>query len=82
MYLLRVRSGLAGVDRLRHADHGTGHQRPGGGEANGQVANQVTYYGHLLYYFDQDTAPGQTSGDGVNNFDLLGPVGNVMLPAS
>jgi predicted lipoprotein with Yx(FWY)xxD motif len=48
--------------------------------AHGQVTNQVTYYGHLLYYFEGDTAPGQTNGTSIPNFDLLGPFGNVMLP--
>jgi len=48
--------------------------------ATGQVANQLAYYGHLLYFFAPDAAPGQTSGDGINTFDLLGPFGNVMLP--
>jgi predicted lipoprotein with Yx(FWY)xxD motif len=47
---------------------------------HGQVTDQVTYYGHLLYYFSGDTAPGQTNGAAVPNFDLLGPFGNVMLP--
>jgi predicted lipoprotein with Yx(FWY)xxD motif len=36
-------------------------------------AGQVTYNGHLLYYFDSDTAPGQTSGSGVNGFTLVSP---------
>jgi predicted lipoprotein with Yx(FWY)xxD motif len=48
--------------------------------AHGQVTNQVTYYGHLLYYFEGDTAPGQTNGTSIPDFDLLGPFGNVMLP--
>jgi predicted lipoprotein with Yx(FWY)xxD motif len=48
--------------------------------ANGQVAHQVTYYGHLLYYFAGDKAPGQTNGTKVSGWDLLGPFGNVMLP--
>jgi predicted lipoprotein with Yx(FWY)xxD motif len=48
--------------------------------ANGQVPNQVTYYGHLLYYFAGDTAPGQTNGISIPGWHLLGPVGNVMLP--
>jgi predicted lipoprotein with Yx(FWY)xxD motif len=46
----------------------------------GQVKHQVTYYGHLLYYFKGDALPGQTNGAKVADFDLLGPFGNVMLP--
>jgi predicted lipoprotein with Yx(FWY)xxD motif len=49
--------------------------------ASGQVANQVTYYGHLLYYFNGDTAPEQTNGVGKPSWFLLGPVGNQMAPA-
>jgi predicted lipoprotein with Yx(FWY)xxD motif len=51
------------------------------GTASGQVPNQVTYYGHLLYYFKGDTAPEQTNGVGKPNWFLLGPVGNQMAPA-
>jgi predicted lipoprotein with Yx(FWY)xxD motif len=46
----------------------------------GQVKRQVTYYGHLLYYFKGDATPGQTNGASVAGRDLLGPFGNVMLP--
>jgi predicted lipoprotein with Yx(FWY)xxD motif len=48
--------------------------------AKGQVADQVTYYGHLLYYFAGDSAPGDTNGTKIPEWDLLGPFGNVMLP--
>jgi predicted lipoprotein with Yx(FWY)xxD motif len=48
--------------------------------AHGQVKHQVTYYGHLLYYFKGDASPGQTKGASVAGRDLLGPFGNVMLP--
>ena len=34
-------------------------------DANGM---QVTYNGHPLYTFGSDTAPGMTTGEGVNNF--------------
>jgi predicted lipoprotein with Yx(FWY)xxD motif len=47
---------------------------------HGQVKRQVTYYGHLLYYFKGDASPGQTNGASVAGRDLLGPFGNVMLP--
>jgi predicted lipoprotein with Yx(FWY)xxD motif len=47
---------------------------------HGQVKHQVTYYGHLLYYFKGDASPGQTNGARVAGWDLLGPFGNVMLP--
>ncbi len=36
-------------------------------------AGQVTYNGHLLYYFDTDTSPGMTNGSGVNGFTLVSP---------
>ncbi|MFI5231342.1 MAG: hypothetical protein ACHQSE_02400 [Gemmatimonadales bacterium] len=36
-------------------------------------AGQVTYNGHLLYYFESDTAPGQTSGSGIDGFALVAP---------
>ena len=49
-------------------------------KVNGQKANQIAYYGHLLYYFSGDTAPGQTKGTSVAGWHLLGPFGNVMLP--
>lgn len=41
---------------------------------------QVTYFGHLLYYFKGDSAPGDTNGTSIPDWDLLGPFGNVMLP--
>lgn len=45
--------------------------------ANG--AKQVTYAGHPLYRFVQDTRPGQTKGQGTNFFgggwDVLSPTG-------
>jgi predicted lipoprotein with Yx(FWY)xxD motif len=50
--------------------------------AHGQVKHQVTYYGHLLYYFKGDASTGQTNGAKVAGWDLLGPFGNVMLPRS
>jgi predicted lipoprotein with Yx(FWY)xxD motif len=46
------------------------------------VKHQVTYYGHLLYYFKGDASTGQTNGAKVAGWDLLGPFGNVMLPRS
>jgi predicted lipoprotein with Yx(FWY)xxD motif len=41
---------------------------------------QVTYAGHPLYYFSQDTQPGQTNGEGQNAFGaewyVVGPAGS------
>ena len=41
---------------------------------------EVTYNGHPLYYYVSDTQPGQTSGEGLNQFgagwDVLSPAGN------
>ncbi len=41
---------------------------------------QVTYGGHPLYYYINDTQPGQVSGEGLNQFgagwDVLSPQGN------
>jgi predicted lipoprotein with Yx(FWY)xxD motif len=40
---------------------------------------QVTYGGHPLYYYQGDTAPGQTKGQGVGGvWFLIGPVANIM----
>ncbi|MGO9660168.1 MAG: hypothetical protein ACLQVK_16850 [Acidimicrobiales bacterium] len=49
-------------------------------KVDAQKPDQLTYYGHLLYYFKGDSAPGQTNGTKIKDWDLLGPFGNVMLP--
>jgi predicted lipoprotein with Yx(FWY)xxD motif len=59
---------------------GAGIKKSEVGKAKGQKADQVTYYGHLLYYYVGDTAPGQTTGTKIPGWHLLGPFGNVMLP--
>jgi predicted lipoprotein with Yx(FWY)xxD motif len=42
-------------------------------------SKQVTYGGHPLYYYEGDTAPGQTKGQGVGGvWFLIGPIANVM----
>jgi predicted lipoprotein with Yx(FWY)xxD motif len=46
------------------------------GTATGQVANQVTYNGHLLYYFSGDTAAGQANGLGIPSWYPVTPAGN------
>lgn len=43
------------------------------GTADGQVPNQVTYFGHLLYYFSGDTAADQMNGAGIPNWYLVDP---------
>ena len=44
--------------------------------ANGQVANQVTYNGHLLYYFSADAAPGDVKGTSIPNWYPVSPAGD------
>jgi predicted lipoprotein with Yx(FWY)xxD motif len=44
--------------------------------ATGQAPNQVTYFGHLLYYFARDTAPGDVNGLTIPNWFLVGPDGS------
>jgi predicted lipoprotein with Yx(FWY)xxD motif len=34
---------------------------------------QSAFDGHPLYFFEQDTAPGQVTGQGVNNFNTVDP---------
>jgi predicted lipoprotein with Yx(FWY)xxD motif len=47
---------------------------------------QVTYNGHPLYYYVGDHSPGQTTGQGLNQFGalwyVLGPGGNAVTSAS
>jgi predicted lipoprotein with Yx(FWY)xxD motif len=68
----------------------TGSVAVAGNAAAGQVGSikrtdgttQVTYAGHPLYYFQGDTSPGMTKGQGVQGvWFLLGPSGNAMKPA-
>jgi predicted lipoprotein with Yx(FWY)xxD motif len=46
------------------------------GTANGQVAGQVTYGGHLLYHYSGDTAPGDVKGVGIPDWYPVGPSGS------
>jgi predicted lipoprotein with Yx(FWY)xxD motif len=43
--------------------------------ANGQVAQQVTYGGHLLYSYSGDAAPGDVKGVGIPNWYPVSPSG-------
>lgn len=49
-------------------------------------AKQVTYKGHPLYYFIEDSGPGMTSGEGSDNFGakwwLMSPSGAELTGAS
>ncbi len=49
-----------------------------GTSADGIEANQVTYNGHLLYYFANDTAPGDTNGVGLPNWFAVDPAGEAI----
>jgi predicted lipoprotein with Yx(FWY)xxD motif len=55
---------------------GTGVDASKLGTATGQAPNQVTYAGHLLYYFARDTAPGDVNGLTIPNWFLVGPDGS------
>jgi predicted lipoprotein with Yx(FWY)xxD motif len=43
--------------------------------ATGIEANQVTYHGHLLYYFATDTAPGDINGTKIASWYAVSPDG-------
>jgi predicted lipoprotein with Yx(FWY)xxD motif len=43
----------------------------GTAQGGGSSAKQVTYNGHPLYTFTGDTKPGQTNGQGLNQFGAL-----------
>jgi predicted lipoprotein with Yx(FWY)xxD motif len=45
------------------------------GTADGIEPNQVTYHGHLLYYFAGDQAPGDTNGVGIPSWFAVTPAG-------
>lgn len=46
--------------------------------AEGIEADQVVYHGHLLYYFAQDEAPGDTNGVGIPNWFAVSPDGEAI----
>jgi predicted lipoprotein with Yx(FWY)xxD motif len=43
--------------------------------ATGIEANQVTYHGHLLYYYAADTAPGDIAGTAIPSWWAVSPDG-------
>jgi predicted lipoprotein with Yx(FWY)xxD motif len=46
--------------------------------ADGVEPNQVTYNGHLLYFFAGDQAPGDTNGVGIPSWYPVDPTGNAI----
>ena len=55
---------------------GTGVDKAKLGTANGQVANQVTYNGHLLYEFAKDSKPGDVNGVTIPEWYPVNPAGD------
>jgi predicted lipoprotein with Yx(FWY)xxD motif len=51
------------------------------GTADGIEPNQVTYNGHLLYYFIGDSAAGDTNGVGIPKWFALDPNGDAIESA-
>ena len=45
------------------------------GTADGILPDQITYHGHLLYYFAGDQAPGDTNGIGIPDWYAVDPSG-------
>jgi predicted lipoprotein with Yx(FWY)xxD motif len=54
---------------------GTGADASLLGTASGQVAQQVTYAGHLLYTYSGDAAPGDVKGVGIPGWYPVSPSG-------
>ena len=46
--------------------------------ADGQVADQVVYNGHLLYTFSGDSAPGDATGIGIPDWYPVDPAGDAI----
>lgn len=46
------------------------------GTAAGLAPDQVTYHGHLLYYFVGDQAPGDTNGTGIPDWYAISAAGD------
>ena len=52
------------------------------GTAMGIEADQVTYHGHLLYYFAGDKAPGDVNGVGIPDWYAVSPDGEAIEAAA
>lgn len=48
------------------------------GEIKRGKSHQVTYAGHPLYEFEQDSGPGQTNGEGTGGFYVVSPSGKAI----
>ncbi|HVW32014.1 MAG TPA: hypothetical protein VHL53_05705, partial [Acidimicrobiia bacterium] len=59
-----------------HPSAGTGLDATRLGTADGQVAGQVTYAGHLLYTYAGDAAPGDVKGISIPGWYPVSPTGD------
>ena len=72
-------SALAAAPTKRHPKAGSGVDAALLGTTRSGGVTQVTYAGHPLYRYAGDTAPGDTNGEGLNDFgggwDVVAPSG-------
>lgn len=80
--LRRLRHQLAGLGSRRRTDRRGRGRRGAAGDERTDDTTQVTYNGHLLYYFAGDEAPGDTNGQNVGDvWFVVSPEGEALTAA-